>query len=94
MSMMGAGKTYVSSEIAIKFGFKKVIVICPASVVGKWKMMKSTYGVPIQYVMSYEMLRSTKDHQPFHATGDNYELIVLSALRKAEQNPRQHVVVD
>lgn len=81
MSMMGAGKTYVSSEIAIKFGFKKVIVICPASVVGKWKMMKSTYGVPIQYVMSYEMLRSTKDHQPHHGLLTRFDEIINERSR-------------
>ena len=81
MSMMGAGKTYVSAEIAVKFGFKKVIVVCPASVVGKWKMIKSTYGVPIQYVMSYEMLRSTKDHQPYHGLLTRFDEIINEKSR-------------
>jgi SNF2 family DNA or RNA helicase len=87
MSMMGAGKTYVSSEIAVKFGFKRVIVICPASVVGKWKMMKSTYGVPIQYVMSYEMLRSTKDHQPYHGLLKRYDEIINERSRTVSFRP-------
>ena len=64
MSMMGAGKTYVSSEVAIRFGFKKVIVVCPASVVGKWREMKEKYGLNLEDVISYEGLRSTQDHQP------------------------------
>jgi SNF2 family DNA or RNA helicase len=87
MSMMGAGKTYVSSEIAVKFGFKRVIVICPASVVGKWKMMKSTYGVPIQYVMSYEMLRSTKDHQPYHGLLKRFDEIINERSRSVSFRP-------
>ena len=66
MSMMGAGKTYVSSEVAIRFGFKKVIVVCPASVVGKWREMKTNYGLNLEDVISYEGLRSVQDHQPSH----------------------------
>jgi superfamily II DNA or RNA helicase len=32
MSMMGAGKTYVASEVALRFGFKNIIVVCPVIV--------------------------------------------------------------
>jgi len=58
MSMMGAGKTYVASEVAIRFDFKHIIVVCPASVMGKWESMKKFLDSPIQ-IMSYEALRST-----------------------------------
>lgn len=40
MSMMGAGKTYVASEVAIRYNFKHIVVVCPASVMGKWESMK------------------------------------------------------
>ncbi len=64
MSMMGAGKTYVSSEVAIRFGFKNIVVVCPASVSGKWEEMRE-FGLGSDnsdtnlMVLSYEGLRST-----------------------------------
>jgi hypothetical protein len=61
MSMMGAGKTYVSSEVATRFGFKNVVVVCPASVSGKWEEMKRFKAIKSTnfIVLSYEALRST-----------------------------------
>jgi len=61
MSMMGAGKTYVSSEVATRFGFKNIVVICPASVSGKWEEMKRFKAIQSAnfIVLSYEALRST-----------------------------------
>jgi hypothetical protein len=61
MSMMGAGKTYVSSEVATRFGFKNIVVVCPASVSGKWEEMKRFKAIQSSnfIVLSYEALRST-----------------------------------
>ena len=62
MSMMGAGKTYVASEVASRFGFKNVVIVCPASVTGKWESMKIYKDLFTEkfIVLSYESLRSTK----------------------------------
>ncbi len=65
MSMMGSGKTYTSSALALELLFTHVIIVCPASVESKWKDMKK-YGVPIHSVISYDSLRSRKGSQPKH----------------------------
>lgn len=67
-SMMGAGKTFSSSYIALnsRFAFKHVIVIAPVSVQSKWMDMQKRYGVPVAHNLSYSSLRSVKHHQPKH----------------------------
>lgn len=64
-SQMGSGKTFTATAIAKEFDFEKVLVICPASVVSKWLSMKK-YGLKILDVLSYEGLRSIKNHDPKH----------------------------
>jgi hypothetical protein len=66
LSMMGSGKTFTSTHIAHlrKLG---VIVICPASVIPKWKMMQTKNpDVKFHLISSFQTLRSTKLHQPSH----------------------------
>jgi SNF2 family DNA or RNA helicase len=65
MSMMGAGKTYTATALAKHFEFDKVIIICPASIVSKWTLMKK-YGLKIHSVISYESLRSIRGKDPAH----------------------------
>jgi len=65
MSMMGAGKTYTTSFLAHKLGFKKIVIICPATVESKWKEME-TQGLKIDKVISYQSLRSRKGCKPSH----------------------------
>jgi hypothetical protein len=65
MSIMGAGKTFTSTELCKRFGFPKMIVICPATMEKKWKLM-SKYGVNIDKVISYQTLRSRKGCEPSH----------------------------
>ena len=65
MSMMGAGKTYTTSFLAHKLGFKNVVIICPATVEAKWKEME-TKGLKINKVISYQSLRSRKGCKPSH----------------------------
>ena len=66
LSMLGSGKTYTSAHIAIQRGYKHVIVICPVSVIPKWKQMEKTYNIDIDAIMGYQALRSVKFHQPKH----------------------------
>jgi hypothetical protein len=65
LSQMGSGKTFTATAIAKAFDFNNVIIICPASVVPKWLIMKK-YGINIKDVISYEGLRSVKNHNPKH----------------------------
>jgi SNF2 family DNA or RNA helicase len=66
LSMLGSGKTYTASFLALSVKYKHVIVICPASVAPKWKKMKEEFGVPLHSVLSYQGLRSNKFKQPKH----------------------------
>lgn len=66
LSMLGSGKTYTASFLAISQQYKHVIVVCPASVAPKWKKMKDEFGLPLHSVLSYQGLRSNKFKQPKH----------------------------
>ena len=65
MSIMGAGKTFTSTELCKRFGFPYMVVICPATMEKKWKNM-SKYGVNLFKVISYQSLRSRKGCEPVH----------------------------
>ena len=66
LSMLGSGKTYTATFLALNEKYKHVIVICPVSVAPKWKHMKDEYGLPLDAVLSYQGLRSNKFKQPKH----------------------------
>lgn len=65
MSIMGAGKTYTTTELAKLAGFKNVVVICPATVEAKWKNMVK-FGLNLFKVISYQSLRSRKGCKTNH----------------------------
>ena len=65
-SMLGAGKTYTSAKLAQLKGYKHVIVVCPVSVIPKWKYMRATYGIPVKQIFSFQSLRTNKFMQPKH----------------------------
>jgi len=65
-SMLGSGKTYTSAKIATERGFKHILVICPVSVIPKWRQMQADFGLNIEQIMGFQKLRSTKFHQPDH----------------------------
>ncbi len=70
LSMLGAGKTYTSSFLAKHGlsgeGFKHVVVVCPVSVLPKWRTMSEIYGIPVTHALGYQSLRSSKFRQPKH----------------------------
>lgn len=68
LSMLGSGKTYTTSHIALgeEFGFTRVVVVAPVSVRPKWDDMRTRYGVPIAHNVSFSQLRSVKCKQPRH----------------------------
>jgi hypothetical protein len=63
-SKMGSGKTYTSGYILQYYGFKHCIVVCPSS--GVWEDIKQEHKLPIDYILSYDSLRSKKGCQPKH----------------------------
>lgn len=67
LSIMGAGKTYTTSYLLLQMLFTYAIVICPASMEGKWAKMKEKYNLKaIKNIISFEGLRSIKGKQPKH----------------------------
>lgn len=65
-SMLGSGKTFTSTHLALTRKFKHVIVVCPVSVIPKWRKMKTQFRLPMNHLLGYQSLRSTKFHQPKH----------------------------
>jgi len=66
LSMLGSGKTFTSTFLALNEKYKHVIVICPVSVAPKWQNMKNEFGLPLRAILSYQGLRSNKFKQPKH----------------------------
>jgi superfamily II DNA or RNA helicase len=73
MSTMGAGKTYTTTQLALDLNFKHVIIVCPVSVENKWGTMRK-YGINIDYIISYNSLRSVKNKTPKHGLLERYDL--------------------
>lgn len=78
LSVMGAGKTYSTSYLALKpeFGFKSIVVVAPVSVQPKWDDMRDRFGVPIAFNLSYNTLRASKNKQPKHGLLHRIDSIV------------------
>lgn len=68
LSMLGAGKTYTASHLALNksFQFQRVVVVAPVSVQAKWEDMRRRFGVPVTRNVSFSQLRSIKCKQPKH----------------------------
>lgn len=84
-SMMGCGKTYTTTALALKYNYP-VLVICPATMEAKWKTVLSKYGATIVAVIGYQSLRSISGCQPSHGllTRDDSK-IPFSAKTKNEE---------
>lgn len=64
-SRMRSGKTYVTLWLAKQFGFR-LLIVCPVIAIDVWKRTTAEYGVEVIDVISYQSLRSQKNHQPKH----------------------------
>lgn len=64
-SAMRSGKTYVTLWIAQQYNLK-LLIICPLTTTSVWKTTAKKYGVEIIKTISYQSLRSTRNHQPKH----------------------------
>jgi hypothetical protein len=60
-SIMGAGKTHMTSSVIQTLKPKHVIIICTAgALVNTWKSVSSMYGLPVKAIMSYESFSSKR----------------------------------
>lgn len=84
MSMMGAGKTYTTSELSLRLEFEHMVVICPASVESKWRNMVD-YGINLRHVISYDSLRSKKGKQPKHGLLERKDTLILNKKGEPEK---------
>lgn len=73
MSMMGSGKTYTTTALALRLEFEHVIVVCPVPLEAKWKTM-SRFGVNLTRVISYPSLISRKGCVPKHGLLDRIDI--------------------
>lgn len=64
-SRMGCGKTFVLLWLAKQFGFS-ILIVCPVIAMEMWRQTAAEYGVNVIDIISYQSLRSIKDHQPKH----------------------------
>lgn len=87
LSMLGSGKTFTSSHMALQ-GFKHIVVVAPVSVLTKWNHMKKAYNVPITNMISYCQLRSTKCKQPKH------DLLYRKDYKTQMQSPSSGLTID
>lgn len=92
MSMLGAGKTFTSTFLAIERKYKHVIVVCPVSVIPKWKAMHARYDFPLRQVLGYQALRSVRFKQPKH--GLLYRRDLVSGEEEFEITPAFRKMVD
>jgi hypothetical protein len=66
LSCLGSGKTYIAAAVAQAWRFKRVVVVCPATVESVWNGLFSRRDLPLPdlietpTVMSYEMFRGSK----------------------------------
>lgn len=64
-SPTGSGKTFSTLFIAKELKLK-LLVVCPPIVQSNWKNNCTLYGIECVDVLSYQALRSVKNHQPKH----------------------------
>lgn len=82
LSMLGTGKTYTSCKVAQFNKYKHVIVICPLSVKGKWRMMETTYNIPIIDILTFSCVRGQKGKLANHGLLHRRDFDVDVQIRK------------
>src|SRR5579871_4579681 len=71
-SRAGSGKTYMSSYLIQNISWKHSIIICPVSLsISTWAKIKSEYDLNIDFIISYEKLKSNYKNLLIR-DGDNY----------------------
>src|SRR5207244_688320 len=84
----GSGKTYIVLWLAKQFGFR-LLIICPVIMISVWKDVAMEYGITTIDVISYQTLRSQKNHQPKHGFLDRHDNISVGGIRQVNFSPTQ-----
>lgn len=71
MSPPGEGKTYVACKVRHTINVEHCVVVCPASMEGKWNTMRKY--VKIDKIISFASLRSIKGKQPKHGLLERHD---------------------
>jgi hypothetical protein len=66
LSPMGTGKTYIGTKLMQGRQSEHNLVVCPASLVPKWRSVTKEHGLTNVTVLSYSELASTWMQQPKH----------------------------
>jgi len=85
-SRMGSGKTYVTLWLARMFGFR-LIIVCPVIMIDVWRRTAAEYEVPVLDIISYQSLRSQKNHQPKHGYLDRHDNITEGGTHQVSFTP-------
>jgi len=90
-SRMGSGKTYVALWLAKQFNIS-LLVICPVTMIDVWVQTAREYGVKIVTAISYESLRSQKNHQPKHGLLQRFDSVTEGGVHHVEFVPTEEYV--
>lgn len=78
-SIMGSGKTFTATSVALRHCFPYVLVLCPAGLMSIWKNAHTMYGLPAvdedgkSLVFSYQSFRSIRQKTPKHGFISRYD---------------------
>ena len=75
-SPTGSGKTYVTCEMAKRYGMS-LLVVGPVSILPEWRKVASEFGVNVIGTLSYSMFRGVSgkvNHNFLHRQGKNYAI--------------------
>lgn len=98
-SLMGSGKTYIATKLAIDLNLA-IFVVCPKSMVENWKSICKEYSVKLRGVVTYQSLRgvskSKKLNHPFltkHTIGEDSKKVVYQATDKFKRYVRKGLLL-
>lgn len=87
-SRMGSGKTYVTLWLAKQFGFR-LFIVCPVIMIDIWRRTAAEYGVEVVDIISYQSLRSQRDHQPKHGYLNRFDNTTEGGIHQVQFTPTQ-----
>lgn len=81
LSPPGTGKSHIARVIAQTNKFP-LFIVCPKSVIPMWEELCFEYDLDLEFITTYQSLRSTKGHQPFHGYLERIDTVTSSGKNK------------
>lgn len=100
LSMLGTGKTYTSSALALRLAKEQglcargVIVIANVSILPKWHHMAKAHGIPILHALSYAAVRGRRDCSASNGLLIRTDIETLHRTRKGDYLVVKEVLYD